>query len=128
MKLSWRDLVNTALLTIGGFFVYANLANFSASWLNDWRITTVLVAGIGLAMCIVAAGDIENKSILNRVEMFLGTFVILAAFFAVITGWQWAGLAVAGVVGSLWLISTARHTRHSLIHETSKSHHGAYAH
>lgn len=128
MKLSWRDLVNTLLLAAGAFLVYANLANFSGTWLNDWRVTTVAIAAIGLGMCITAAGDIENKSILNRIEMFLGTFVILAAFFAVITGWQWAGLFVAGTVGALWLISTARHTRHSLIHEKTTVHHGAYAH
>jgi len=128
MKFSWRDLVNTALLAAGTVLVYANLQNYDWTWVNNWRFTAAALGVIGIAMCITAAGDLENKSILNRLEIWLGSAVGLVLVFAVITGWQWVVMTAAVTIGVLWLISTTRHIRHSLMHETPTMHHGAYVH
>ena len=129
MKLSWRDIVTTLLLAMGSVILYAKLQDYSWWLVGTWRGTVAALGVLGVAMCITAAGDPENRSILNRLETYLGFFAGIGIIAGLITGWQWIGLTLAATIGFLWLVSTVRHTRRSVLHiETPAGHSGAYAH
>jgi hypothetical protein len=128
MKLSWRDLVNTLLVASGAVIVYARLQDFSWWFVNSWRGTVTALAAIGVIGAMVAYHDADSGTFLSRLEVWLYGLAVIAGIFAVIVGWQWAALTFGGILGAEWLISTARHTRHTMVHENPTPYHGAYVH
>lgn len=129
VKLSWRDMVNTVLGIAGAIILYAGIKHYSWWLVDSWRGAVLAMGVIGAAMSGISARDIENKSILNRVEVWLGSFAVLVVIAGLISGMEWLGVTLAITIGVLWLISTARHTRHSLMRDGFRMHHhSAYQH
>ena len=119
---SWRDIVTTLLAVAGGVIVYAKLQDYGWWLVSSWRGVVAALGVIGIAMCITAGGDLDNRSTLNRLEAILGMLSFGLIVVGLIFSSQFISLILATVLGALWLVSTARHIRRSLIHE---SHSGA---
>lgn len=130
MKLSWRDLVTTGLAIFGGTVVYAKFYDYSWAVVSSWRSAVAVLALTGLAMFAFSRFNFSNRSILNEVEMVLGVIAIGLAITGMVFVSQPIFYILAAALGILWLIDTARHVRHSLVHEdtTSSYHHHASAH
>jgi len=129
MKLSWRDLITTALLIAGGAIVYAKFYDYSWAVIGSWRSAVAVLTGIGVAMVGFSRFDIMNMSWLNITETVLGFAVGILAIVGMAVTSEPTFYVVAGVLGVLWLLDTARHARHSLISEdTTSTHHTAPAH
>ena len=113
--LSWRDFATTVMAIIGGTIVYARLQDWNWWLVGSWRGAIAALAVIGIAMCATNAGDIQNKSWLSRIETWLAVLSVAVIVAGLVTGWQWVGLTLAGVLGALWLTSTARNARRTII-------------
>ena len=124
MKLSWRDVATTLLAVFGGAIAYAKFYDYSWATIGSWRGATAVMALTGLIMFAVSGFDFSNRSILNEGEMFLGVVAIGLAVAGVIITSQPLFYTLAGTLGVLWLVDTARHVRHSLMHDESS----AYGH
>lgn len=132
MKLSWKDIVTTLLAVLGGVIVYAKFYNYSWAIIGSWQSATAVLAGIGVLMFAFSAFDFANHSILNVGEMFLGLIAIGLALTGMLFVSEPIFYALAGTIGLLWLVDTARHARHTWIGDegmgTTTLHHHASAH
>ena len=128
MKLSWKDVVNTILVIAGGAVVYAKYYSYSWSVIASWRSAVAVLAIAGILMFAFSSFEFTNRSILNVSEMVLGVVAVVLIVYGVIVVSQFAFYAVATVLGLLWLIDTARHTRHSIIGGGTTYHHHAPVH
>lgn len=129
MKLTWKDIITTLLVILGGSVVYAKYYSYSWALIGSWRGAVGTIAVIGLVMFLFSSFNFANRSVLNIGEMLL----ILAAVGLTIAGLIVTSEALfytlAAVLGVLWLVDTARHARHSLIGGGTPSiHHHATAH
>jgi hypothetical protein len=115
MKLSWRDFVNTLLAVGGGAIVYAKFYDYSWSVISSWRSAVAVLAGTSLVMMLVSGFKFANRSILNVTEMLLGSLAIVLAVVGMIMTSEFVFYSLAGVMGVVWLLDTARHARHSWI-------------
>ena len=119
----------TAAAIGGAAIVYAKFYEYSWAVIGSWRSAVAVLFGIGLVMFAFSNFNFANRSILNVGEMVLGVVAIgLAAAGMVITSSPlFYGLAIA--LGILWLVDTARHVRHTIIHQdTTSFHHHAPVH
>jgi len=114
MKLSWRDLVNTLLAVAGGSIVYAKYYSYSWAGIGSWRGAVAWLAVIGLVMFMLSRFDYANRSILNVGEMVFGLAAVILMIAGVIMTSQAVFYSLATVLGVMWLVDTARHTRHSI--------------
>lgn len=113
-KLSWRDLITTLLAIAGGVLVFAKFENYSWAVIGSWRSAVAVLGVLGIALCLTAAGDLENKSWLNRGEIVLSLIAAGLAVVGVIVSSAFFFYATAITLGVLWLVSTARHIYHSI--------------
>ncbi|MGZ6004971.1 MAG: hypothetical protein ACXWLH_02365 [Candidatus Saccharimonadales bacterium] len=132
MKLSWKDIVTTLLLVAGGAVVYAKFYNYSWAVIGSWKSSVAVLAAIGLVMFAFSSFNFANRSILNIGEMMFGAIAVGLALTGMIATSQPIFYILAAVLGSLWLVDTARHARHSWIGEsaigTNTFHHHAPVH
>ena len=127
MKLSWRDTVNTLLALAGGAIVYAKFYDYSWAMIGSWRTATAILAVIGLLMVAFSAFDTRNYSILNIGEMLVGALAVGLAVVGMIVTSSPVFYSLAIALGTLWLVDTARHVRHSWMSGGS-THHPAPVH
>lgn len=123
MKLSWRDLVTTGLALFGGAVVYAKFYDYSWALLGSWRSAVAVLTVTGLAMFAFSKFNFSNMSWMNLTEMLLGLIAAGLAITGMIATSEPIFYILAVVLGVLWLMDTARHVRHSLIHEDTTSFH-----
>lgn len=123
MKLSWRDLINTALAIFGGAIVYAKFYDYSWAVIGSWRSAVAVIGITGLVMALLSGFDLANYSILNIVEMILGAAAIVLGVWGVLVASSVIFYALAGTLGALWLIDTARHAYHSLSGASTTTYH-----
>ncbi len=129
MKLSWRDAVTAVLVISGAAIVYAKFYEYSWAVIGSWRSAVAVLAGLGLVMLLVTGFDTENKSWLNIGEMVFGLVAAGLAVIGMIVTSSFVFYSLASVLGALWIVSTARHIRHSLLHDdTTSFHHHAPVH
>jgi hypothetical protein len=117
MKLSWKDAVTTLLVLTGGAVVYAKFYDYSWAVIGSWRSSVAVLALVGLLMFAFSSFNFSNRSILNEGEMVLGAIAIGLAITGTIFISQPIFYILATILGLLWLVDTARHARHSLIHD-----------
>jgi len=123
MKLTWRDIVTAALAVAGGAVVYAKFYDYSWAMIGSWRSSVAVLAIAGLAMFAFSGFDFANRSILNIGEIFLGIVAIGLALTGMVVASEPVFYSFAAILGILWLVDTARHARHSLLHEGTTSFH-----
>ena len=129
MKLTWKDAINSLLVVAGGAIVYAKFYGYSWSGLGSWQGAVAWLAVIGVLMFAFSSFNFSNRSILNVGEMVLGILAIGLIIVGVIMTSEFAFYSLAVVLGVLWLTDTARHARHSLLHDdTTSLHRHAPAH
>lgn len=130
MKLTWRDIVTSLLVIAGGAVVYAKF--YSYTWAvigGSWRNAVAALAILGLAMVAVTGFELANHSWLNMGEMVLGLIAAGLIIAGLIVTNHVVFYSLAVVLGVLWLVSTARHARHSILHNgTTTLHYHASAH
>lgn len=117
MKLSWRDIATTALAIFGGAIVYAKFYDYSWAVIGSWRSAVAVLALTGIAMALLSAFDVTNRSILNITEMILAVVAIGVAAVGVIITSPVLFYTLAGLIGVVWLIDTGRHVYHSVTEE-----------
>lgn len=108
MFLTRKDLAGTAVAALV-VLVYA--ANVQDSWYlgsNRWAAATMLA--IGAIGCPVGARIVGEKMSAPVVLLgLLGLAALVLAVLAIVTGAQWALLALAIAVVALWAGTTLRH-------------------
>jgi hypothetical protein len=129
MKLSWRNIVTTLLAGGGAALVYAKYYDYSWAVIGSWRSAVAALAGVGAVMFLFSAFDFRNFSILGVTEMLGGLAALGLAVAGVIVTSSVLFYTLAGVLGALWLVDTARDTWHSLVNnEATTFHHHAPVH
>jgi hypothetical protein len=129
MKLSWKDLVTTLFVTLGGSVVYAKFYDYSWAGIGSWRSAVAALAVVGVGMFAFSRFKFDNFSWLNSGEMLLGLVAIVLAFSGMISTSEVIFYTLAATLGVFWLTDTARKIRHSLIdHENTTLGHHLTAH
>ncbi len=123
MRLSWRDIVTTALAIFGGVIVYAKFFDFNWAIIDNWRNSVAVLAITGLAMFVASGFNFANYSILNITEMVLGLAAIVVAVWGIVAVSAPLFYVLAGVLAALWVVDTARHVYHSVEGESTTLHH-----
>lgn len=119
MKLSWKDLVTTILAILGGAVVYAKIYDYPWAVIGSWRSATMVMAVIGLAILAYSNFNFANRSILNVAEMLFGVVALGLAVVGSIVASEPVFYSLAAILGTAWLVDTARHARHSMMGEDS---------
>lgn len=132
MKLTWRDIVTTLLALAGGAVVYAKYYSYSWSFIGSWRSAAAVLALAGVLLFAFNSFSFANRSILNITEMVLGSVAIVLALIGMFVVNHAVFYGLAATLGTLWLLDTARHARHSFIGDegmgTTNFHHHAPVH
>jgi len=132
MKLTWKDIITTLLVVAGAAVVYAKFYNYSWAVIGSWKSSVAVLALTGLVMVAFSSFDFSNWSILNVGEMMFGAIAVGLALTGIIATSEPIFYILAIVLGSLWLVDTARHARHTWVGEegmgTTTFHHHASAH
>lgn len=130
MKLTWRDIITTLLALTGGAVVYAKFYQYSWALIGSWRSAVMALAAVGLAMLLVTGFDTENQSWLNIGEMIFGIIAAGLIITGVFVASSFVFYSLTIILGALYAVSTARHIRHSILHDgtTSSFHHHVPAH
>ncbi len=123
MKLSWRDGITTALAIFGGVIVWAKFYDYSWAGIGSWRSSVAVLGLTGLAMLLFSGFDYANRSILNVIEMIAGVVAIAVAIVGIFMTSSVLFYVLAGILGGLWLVDTARHAYHSMNGESTTYHH-----
>lgn len=106
--LTGRDLAGTAVAALVVLVYFANVQDW---WFGSNRWAAVTMLAIGAVGCPVGA-RIEGENLTSPAIVLLGLLGVAAlvlAVLAIVTGAQWALLAVAIVVVVLWAGATLRH-------------------
>jgi hypothetical protein len=109
MYLTRRDLAGTIVAALVVLVYVGNVQDWSYLGGNRWAAATILA--IGAIGCPLGARLVEEKlSSLPIVLLgLLGVVALTLAAIAIVTGAQWALLALAIVVVALWAGTTLRH-------------------
>lgn len=129
MKLSWKDLVTTLVTLAIAAVVYAKFYDYSWAVIGSWRSAVAVLALGGVLMFAFSSFDFANWSILNIGEMMFGAIAIGLAVTGIAATSEPIFYILAVTLGILWLVDTARHIRHSLLHDGANIfHHHAHVH
>ena len=128
MKLSWRDVITTAFVITGGAVVWAKFYEYSWALIGSWRSAVAVLGGLGLGVLLATGFDTENRSWLNIGEMIFGLVAAGLVLVGVIVTSSFLFYSLAVILGALWLVSTARHIRHSIMNDDTTTHHHAPVH
>lgn len=111
MKLTWRDALTTILAISVGAATLAVTEDWDWALLGSTRAAVGAVGAIGLVMCIVGGSrDVSPvKGAFGVVATALGIAAFVLIVLGLITGSESVLLALAGVIGFLWFITTLRH-------------------
>ena len=109
MFLTRRDLAATAVAVLAVLVYLANLAEQSYLGSNRWAAVTMLA--IGAVGCPVGARIVGEDPASPPIVLLglLGAATLVVALLAVVTGAQWALLALTVLVVVLWAGTTLRH-------------------
>jgi hypothetical protein len=109
MYLSRRDVVGTMVTALIVLLYVANVQEWWYLGSNRWAAVTMLVAGF--AGCPLAA-RVEGEKLSSTpivLLALLGAAALALGVIAIVTGAQWALLALTLVVVVLWVGTTLRH-------------------
>lgn len=112
MRLTWRDAVATAFTGAVVALYWSYLADVEIAYLTSVRAVAAVGLVLGIAGCALGAaapGMQERKPSGYQWMAALGVVALIAALFAVITGFAWVLAVQIGATVLLWLITTARH-------------------
>jgi hypothetical protein len=123
MKLTWKDIVTTLLAAGGAALVWAKFYEYNWAVVGSWRSAVAVLAGLGLGMCIFSNYQAEFRNRVDTGEMVLGIAAAVMAVVGMVVTSSIIFYALAGVIGTLWLVSTFRHVWHSLTGTTGASYH-----
>jgi peptidoglycan/LPS O-acetylase OafA/YrhL len=107
--LTRRDAVGTMVAALTVMAYIANVQDWGYLESNRWAAATMLA--VGLVGCSLAA-RIEGENLRSAPIVLLGALGVVAlalGIVAIVTGAQWALLALTIVVVLLWLGATVRH-------------------
>ena len=107
--LTGRDLAGTAVAALVVLVYVANVQDWWYLGSNRWAAVTMLA--IGAIGCPVGARIVGEKLTSPPIVLLglLGVAALVLAVVAVVTGAQWALLALAIVLVALWAGATLRH-------------------
>ena len=128
MKLSWRDIVTTALFILGGAVVYAKVNDYAWVILDSWRSAVALLAVIGLTMIAVNGFDTANRSWFNIGTMSLGAIAGVIVVIGMFVASSLAFYSAAILSGIVWAAAVGSHIRHSMLHDTGSMSRHTIAH
>lgn len=123
MRLSWKDLVTTALFVFGAAIVYAKFYDFSWAVIESWRSAVMVLAAMGIGMFAFSSFDFDNLSVLNVGEMIVGLAAIGLAIVGSFMASEFVFYSLAILLGAFWLSDTTRHMRHSLMNDDNPTYH-----
>lgn len=109
MFLTRRDLVGSIVAAFAVLVYVANVRNWWYLESNRWAAVTMLA--IGVIGCPLGARLVGEKLSSTPIVLLgmLGVVALLLAVIAILTGAEWALLALAIVVVVLWAGTTLRH-------------------
>ena len=107
--LTGRDLAGTAVAALVVLVYVANVQDWWYLGSNRWAAVTMLA--IGAIGCPVGARIVGEKLTSPAIVLLglLGVAALVLAVLAIVTGAQWALLALAIAVVALWAGATLRH-------------------
>ena len=107
--LTGRDLAGTAVAALVVLVYVANVQDWWYLGSNRWAAVTMLA--IGAIGCPVGARIVGERLTSPAIVLLglLGMAALVLAVLAIVTGAQWALLALALVVVALWAGATLRH-------------------
>lgn len=112
MRLSWRDGIATGLGVFAIFVYRAVTESWGWALLGSYRSGTLVLAGVGLAMCIVGGQLVtptKTDPMLN-LGWLLGSMAFVVTLIGVIAPSKGAFELLAIDVAVLWGVATIRHT------------------
>jgi hypothetical protein len=110
MSVTWRDLIATLLVGVGGVVVYAMLKQLDWPLLTSWRMGTLVLFVLGLGTCIfVGSAGVPEKNSWNTVATVLGVGAIILAIAGLALNSKVIFLFLATDILALWLVATLRH-------------------
>ncbi len=124
-KLSWRDVVASALAILGGLVVFAKLQSYSWWMLDSWSSALVTVGIIGLAIVALYCVDwIHNDSFGAMGEMMLWSVAAAATVLSLTVETTQAEFVLsATLIGLAWLTQFGAHIWDSTHHHTARYFH-----
>jgi hypothetical protein len=110
MRLTWKD--GAAALLMGAVVVVVLAVTQAWGWplLGGFRSGAAVLGAVGLGMCI--AGPVEGRRhsrVYGRSMAVLGSLAAGLWIWGVVAGSEVVFLALAGVVGAMWLVATVGH-------------------
>jgi hypothetical protein len=110
MRLTWRDGVTTALVTLALFGYLGYLAGWAVPVLDDVRGITLVLGILGLASCIIGGGSMTSFSgAYVAAASALGVAALGLVVLGLTLGWTLAPLLLAVDVVVLWIVATTHH-------------------
>ena len=107
--LTGRDLAGTAVAALVVLVYFGNVQDWWYLGTNRWAAVTMLA--IGVIGCPIGARIVGEKLTSPAIVLLglLGAAALVLAVLAIVTGAQWALLALAFAVVALWAGATLRH-------------------
>lgn len=129
-KLSWRDVLASALAILGGIVVFAKLESYSWWLIGSWKGAIGVISVIGLAIAVTYIVDwFHNETMAPLGEMVLWLVAATIAIGSLFTGTATKAefVSAAVLIAIAWLVQLGAHTWDSTHDHTGHTSHFAHA-
>lgn len=109
MRLTWRDAVATAVVAAAAALYAWHLADPGLAVVGSARWASLGVFALGVTACMLGSSTLAPESRYASTMSAGGGLAALLTVATLITGSAVTLAGVVGVVGLLWLVTTARH-------------------
>ncbi|HEX9122655.1 MAG TPA: hypothetical protein VF984_04745 [Actinomycetota bacterium] len=120
MHLTWRDGVATIAAAVGAVIAVAVLQSWDWPLLGSYRMGVIVLFIVAQPMCRTGGAAFWTSEAIKHpaltlhdpliaVNMALGIAAMILVVVGLVMGTRGAFVALAGVMGVMWLLATVRH-------------------
>ena len=121
MRLTWRDGVAALFAVVVGLTTLAVTQDWGWPLLGSYRAGIIALALVGVPMCLIGGYAFWDSPAFRHPQLILkdpflttaaalGLVAVAVLVVGLITGTQAPFVALAGVMGLLWILTTTHHT------------------